>query len=86
MAKFETLSAALPADECVNFMDHFGERYIPTDAFREEIRRLRNLHRNIADRYLEDLEQTRLVVPKLRIRYPDTIARRCGFHKSAKVE
>lgn len=57
-------------------MDHFGKRYLPAQAFRDEVRRLRIIRGHVADSDLEKLEQERLVVPKLRIRYPDAIARR----------
>lgn len=56
-------------------MDHFGQRYIDAQAFCGEITRLRVYRAFVNEGILEELERTRAVVPKLRMRYPDSIAR-----------
>ena len=66
-------------------MDHFGKRYVPAQAFRDEVRRLRIIRGHVADSDLEKLEQERLVVPRLRIRYPDAIARRWWLEAHPQV-
>ena len=58
---------------------HFGKRYVQADAFQREIKRLRLYRSHFGDSTLEWLERSRLVVPKLRVRYPDTISRRWWY-------
>lgn len=52
------------------------QRYADAQYILKEVQRLRIVRKHVTESYLENLERTRLVVPKLRIRYPDTIARR----------
>ena len=57
-------------------MEYFGHRHLQSDEFLSELRRLRLARGFPTERVLERLEKQRLVIPKLRVRYPDAIARR----------
>jgi hypothetical protein len=57
-------------------LNYFGRRYVDATAFQGEIRRLRIYRTYVGDHLLQQLERARLIIPKLRIRYPDPIARR----------
>jgi len=52
------------------------QRYADARYILQEVQRLKIVRGHAHESYLEKLEAARLVVPKLRIRYPDTIARR----------
>ncbi len=61
--------------------DCFGKRYVEAREFLNGIRRLRIYRVHVSDNDLQWLERSRLVVPKLRIQYPDPIARRWWSEK-----
>lgn len=56
-------------------------RYLDLRAFKKEVGDLRIKHGSISDRELERLERDRILIPRLRLRYPDPIERR-WFAKS----
>jgi hypothetical protein len=51
-------------------------RYLDIRAFRRELADLKLKHGTITDRELERLERDRILIPSLRIRYPDSVERR----------
>jgi hypothetical protein len=57
-------------------MGHFEDRYVLSQSFRDDVSRLRIVRGHAADGFLKNLEQARLVIPELCIRYPDTDSRR----------
>ncbi len=52
------------------------KRYVNAQYILKEVQRLKIVRGHVTESYLENLEMVRLVVPKLRIRYPDTVTRR----------
>lgn len=61
------------------------ERYVDAQSILKEVRRLKIVRRHVTESYLENLEAVCLVAPKLRIRYPDTVARRFWLEEHPEV-